>query len=110
MRVNLIRARRVLGSSSQRYSSGQTNLHPPIWGHCRQLDDRNRNPNINIREIIWLGNQLPKVANALVSLKGRRGVRIASDPTTSLLTLTIGEKRISQTKCQTVGKWQEQGG
>ena len=39
-------------------SSGQTNLHPPIWGHGRQLDDRHRNPNINIREIIWLGNQL----------------------------------------------------
>ena len=39
-------------------SSGQTNLHPPIWGHGRQLDDRHRHPNINIREIIWLGNQL----------------------------------------------------
>ena len=39
-------------------SSGQTNLHPPIWGHGRQLDDRHRNPNISIREIIWLGNQL----------------------------------------------------
>ena len=39
-------------------SSGQTNLQPPIWGHGRQLDDRHRNPNINIREIIWLGNQL----------------------------------------------------
>ena len=23
-----------------------------------QLDDRHRNPNINIRKIIWLGNQL----------------------------------------------------
>ena len=47
-------------------SSGQTNLHPPIWGHGRQLDDRHRNPNINIREIILLGNQLghplPKLA------------------------------------------------
>ena len=41
-------------------SSGQTNLHPPIWGHGRQLDERHRNPNINIREIIWLGNQLKK--------------------------------------------------
>ena len=40
-------------------SSGQTNLHPPIWGHGRQLDDRHRHPNINISEIIWLGNQLP---------------------------------------------------
>ena len=39
-------------------SSGQTNLHPPIWGHGRQLDDRHRHPNINIREIIWLGNKL----------------------------------------------------
>ena len=39
-------------------SSGQTNLHPPIWGHGRQLDDWHRHPNINIREIIWLGNQL----------------------------------------------------
>ena len=39
-------------------SSGQTNLQPPIWGHGHQLDDRHRNPNINIREIIWLGNQL----------------------------------------------------
>ena len=39
-------------------SSGQTNLHPPIWGHGRQLDDQHRHPNINIREIIWLGNQL----------------------------------------------------
>ena len=41
-------------------SSGQTNLHPPIWGHGRQLDDRHRHPNINIREIIWLGNQLSR--------------------------------------------------
>ena len=41
-------------------SSGQTNLHPPIWGHGRQLDERHRNPNINIREIIWLGNQIKK--------------------------------------------------
>ena len=24
----------------------------------RNIDDRHRNPNINIREIIWLGNQL----------------------------------------------------
>ena len=39
-------------------SSGQTNLHPPIWGHGRQLDDRHITPNINIKEIIWLGNQL----------------------------------------------------
>ena len=35
------------------------NLHPLIWGHGRQLDDRHRNPNTNIRKIIWLGNQLP---------------------------------------------------
>ena len=41
-------------------SSGQTILPQPIWVHSLQLDDRHRNPNINIREIIWLGNQLPK--------------------------------------------------
>ena len=39
-------------------SSGQTILPQPIRGHGHQLDDRHRNPNINIREIIWLGNQL----------------------------------------------------
>ena len=39
-------------------SSGQNNLPPPIWGHSHQLDDRHRNPNIYIKEIIWLGNQL----------------------------------------------------
>ena len=38
-------------------SSGQTILPQPIRGHSHQLDDRHRNP--NIREIIWLGNQLP---------------------------------------------------
>ena len=52
-------------------SSGQTNLHPPIWGHGRQLDDRHRNPNINIREIIYLGNQLgclrPRISNGFGS-------------------------------------------
>ena len=47
---------------------------PIIWtwlnlAHCctiflkssgyRNIDDRHRNPNIHIREIIWLGNQLP---------------------------------------------------
>ena len=46
-------------------SSGQTNLHPPIWGHGRQLDDRHRHPNINIREIIWLGNQLEVIQSYL---------------------------------------------
>ena len=39
-------------------SSGQTILPQPIWGHSHQLDDRHRNPNINIKEITWLGNQL----------------------------------------------------
>ena len=45
---------------------------PSAWqgiAHCctiflkssgyRNIDDRHRNPNINTREIIWLGNQLP---------------------------------------------------
>ena len=36
-------------------SSGRNNLPQPIWVHSLQLDDRHRNPNINIREIIWLG-------------------------------------------------------
>ena len=31
-------------------SSGQSNLHPPIWGRHRQLDDHHRNPNINDRD------------------------------------------------------------
>ena len=31
-------------------SSGQSNLHPPIWGRHRQLDDHHRNPNINYRD------------------------------------------------------------
>ena len=44
-------------NGSKGLSSGQINLQP-IWGHGHQLDDRHRNPNINIREIIWLGNQL----------------------------------------------------
>ena len=39
-------------------SSGRNNLPQPIWVHSLQLDDRHRNPNINIGEIIWLGNQL----------------------------------------------------
>ena len=30
-----------------------------IWvSKYRYIDDRHRNPNINIKEIIWLGNQL----------------------------------------------------
>ena len=29
-----------------------------IWVSKYMIDDRHRNPNINIREIIWLGNQL----------------------------------------------------
>ena len=39
-------------------SSGRNNLPQPIWVHSLQLDDRHRNQNMNIREIIWLGNQL----------------------------------------------------
>ena len=31
-------------------SSGQHNLHPPIWGRHPQLDDQYRNPNINNRD------------------------------------------------------------
>ena len=31
-------------------SSGQSNLHPPIWGRHRQLDDQHRNPNSNDRD------------------------------------------------------------
>ena len=31
-------------------SSGQSNLHPPIWGCHRQLDDHHRNPNSNDRD------------------------------------------------------------
>ena len=31
-------------------SSGQSNLHPPIWGRHRQLDDPHRNPNSNDRD------------------------------------------------------------
>ena len=31
-----------------------------IWvSKYRNIDDRHKNPNINIKEIIWLGNQLP---------------------------------------------------
>ena len=33
-------------------SSGQSNLQTPIWGCHRQLDDQNRNPNINNRDHI----------------------------------------------------------
>ena len=53
-------------------SSGQTNLHPPIWGHGRQLDDRHRHPNINIREIIWLGNQLVFITQECIANKNLR--------------------------------------
>ena len=31
-------------------SSDQSNLHTPIWGPSRQLDDQYRNPNINNRD------------------------------------------------------------
>ena len=31
-------------------SSGQSNLHQPIWGCHRQLDDQHRNPNNNDRD------------------------------------------------------------
>ena len=31
-------------------SSGQSNLHTPMWGPSRQLDDQYRNPNINNRD------------------------------------------------------------
>ena len=31
-------------------SSGQSNLHTPIWGPSRQLDDQDRNPNLNNRD------------------------------------------------------------
>ena len=31
-------------------SSGQSNLHTPIWGCHRQLDDQHRNPNMNNKD------------------------------------------------------------
>ena len=31
-------------------SSGQSNLHTPIWGCHRQLDDQYRNPNMNNKD------------------------------------------------------------
>ena len=31
-------------------SSGQSNLQTPIWGPSRQLDDQDRNPNLNNRD------------------------------------------------------------
>ena len=43
-----------------------THLWPQQWSHqstsayMGPYDDRHRNPNIDIREIIWLGNQLRK--------------------------------------------------
>ena len=37
-------------SPIQALSSGQSNLQTPMWGPSHQLDDRHRNPNINIRE------------------------------------------------------------
>jgi len=40
-------------------SSGQSNLHQPIWGCHRQLDDHHRNPNNNDRD--HLVGQLTKV-------------------------------------------------
>ena len=40
-------------------SSGQSNLHPPIWGCHRQLDDHHRNPNSNDRD--HLVGQLTRV-------------------------------------------------
>ena len=33
-------------------SSGQSNLHTPIWGCHRQLDDQHRNPNMNNKDHI----------------------------------------------------------
>ena len=54
---------------------------PSAWqgiAHCctiflkssgyRNIDDRHRNPNINIREIIWLGNQLLPLSSLLSNL------------------------------------------
>ena len=32
------------------FSSSQTNLHPPIWGPSRQLDDHHRNANMNNKD------------------------------------------------------------
>ena len=32
------------------FSSGQNNLHPPIWGPSRQLDDQHRNTNVNNKD------------------------------------------------------------
>ena len=34
------------------HSSGQSNLHTPIWGCHRQLDDQHRNPNMNNKDHI----------------------------------------------------------
>ena len=34
----------------------------------RDIDDRHRNPNINTREIIWLGNQLGDIMMLVVVL------------------------------------------
>ena len=41
-------------------SSGQSNLHQPIWGCHRQLDDQHRNPNNNDRD--HLVGQLTKLS------------------------------------------------
>ena len=38
-------------------SSGEKNLHPPIWGCHHQLDNQNKYPIFNAK-IIQLGNQL----------------------------------------------------
>ena len=32
------------------FSSGQNNLHPPIWGPSRQLDDQHRNTNMKNKD------------------------------------------------------------
>ena len=40
-------------------SSGQSNLHTPMWGPSRQLDDPYRNPNTNNRD--HLVGQLTRV-------------------------------------------------
>ena len=43
-------------------------------GHLR-IEDRHRNPNINIRDIIWLGNQL----GLDMTIVNRQGNRVKND-------------------------------
>ena len=44
-----------------------------------EIADRHRNPNINIKEIIWLGNQLPLPQVWWTTWRSRKGVQTQSE-------------------------------